>query len=383
VTDAVNDGQTTPISAAYTQQTGALRVTITPAAVVSAGAQWRIAGTTTWRNSGATQTGIAVGQATVEFKPVTGWATPANVTDAVNDGQTTPISAAYTQQTGSLTVTLAPSEAVSAGARWRVDDGAWFNSGDTQSNLTVGEHSLQFENINGWTSPGSQNVMIADGQTATINTTYTQQPGSGGGSSPGDDNDSEGDDGSTDPGDDDGGTPDNQQGNVVEFNTYDNRHQVTLTSPAGTTIRDYRAMQNPDSDGSPERVDFSYGFFEFTVDGLEPGSATTVTVDLPAGESQDTYYKYGPTDDNRSDHWYEFLYDGRTGAEINGNRITLHFVDGQRGDDDLQANGIVTDIGGPGVTIVGPSGGNNNPPQSADSPAGGGGGCFIELLRTI
>ncbi|MCK4791774.1 MAG: hypothetical protein KAV87_49030 [Desulfobacteraceae bacterium] len=48
-------------------------------------------------------------------------------------------------------------------------------------------------------------------------------------------------------------------------------------------------------------------------------------------------------------HWYEFMYDDftKTGAKIDGNKITLYFVDGERGDDDLEANGIVVDDGGP------------------------------------
>src|SRR4051794_8848193 len=38
--------------------------------------------------------------------------------------------------------------------------------------------------------------------------------------------------------------------------------------------------------------------------------------------------------------------DGTTGATINGNQITLKFVDGQRGDSDLQNNGSISDPGG-------------------------------------
>ena len=48
------------------------------------------------------------------------------------------------------------------------------------------------------------------------------------------------------------------------------------------------------------------------------------------------------TPNDAINHWYEFLYDGETGAKINGNVITLYFVDGKRGDDDLLANGILS-----------------------------------------
>ena len=51
------------------------------------------------------------------------------------------------------------------------------------------------------------------------------------------------------------------------------------------------------------------------------------------------------------------MFDGTTGAEIFADRILLHFVDGQRGDDDLVANGEVLDWGGPGARTVKPVGG--------------------------
>ncbi|MCP4748443.1 MAG: hypothetical protein GY874_20265 [Desulfobacteraceae bacterium] len=60
-----------------------------------------------------------------------------------------------------------------------------------------------------------------------------------------------------------------------------------------------------------------------------------------------TSYKYGPSPDDPTDHWYEFMYNNQTGAQINGNILTLHFADGQTGDDILVADGMVIDIGAP------------------------------------
>src|SRR5262249_35858589 len=45
-------------------------------------------------------------------------------------------------------------------------------------------------------------------------------------------------------------------------------------------------------------------------------------------------------------------FDGTTGAEIKDNVITLHLVDGGRGDADGIANGRIVDPGGPGVNVV-------------------------------
>ena len=62
------------------------------------------------------------------------------------------------------------------------------------------------------------------------------------------------------------------------------------------------------------------------------GEAVVVRLYLPSDPFVETYYKYGRTSLVPVSHWYDFRYDGTTGAEINGNVLTLHFVDGGRGD---------------------------------------------------
>jgi len=167
------------------------------------------------------------------------------------------------------------------------------------------------------------------------------------------------------------GTADYLQDNVASFHTYDDQNYVTIESPAGTSISNCTAEDNPSESNAPSDVDFSYGFFGFRITGVGIGSATTVTLYLPTGDTIDIYYKYGSTPNNTTSHWYEFLYDGQTGAEINGNVITLHFIDGMRGDDDITANGIVVDDGAPAVDIDSGEG------TTVTSDGGGGGGCFI------
>ena len=151
------------------------------------------------------------------------------------------------------------------------------------------------------------------------------------------------------------GAPDSQQGNVASLPNTQTQEYVTLVSPDGTSLGDVTAVGNPSSSDAPADVDFPIGFFDFTITGLSSG-VTTVEVFVPDGVTMVTYYKYGPTPDNVSSHWYEFLYDGATGAEIfdddndgDTERIVLHFVDGLRGDDDLIVNGIIVDPGAPGV----------------------------------
>ena len=146
------------------------------------------------------------------------------------------------------------------------------------------------------------------------------------------------------------GIADYLQDNVASFHTYNNQNYVTMESPAGTSMSNCKAEDNPAKSNAPSNVEFSFGFFGFSIENVDFGGASTATLHSPAGQTFNTYYKYGPTPDNPVNHWYEFLFDGQTGAEMDGNIITLHFVDGLRGDDDLTANGTISDTGGPGTS---------------------------------
>ncbi|MEB3173840.1 MAG: calcium-binding protein, partial [Cyanobacteriota bacterium] len=167
------------------------------------------------------------------------------------------------------------------------------------------------------------------------------------------------------------GIPDDQQDNIVAIQTPSSGY-VTFAAPLGQSAVDVQTISNPDPVNTPPNVDFSLGFFDFTIPEITSGSSTTLTLFLPQGSAANSYWKYGPTPDNVNPHWYNFAFDAltNTGAvfqDINGdgqNEIILHFVDGQRGDDDLTANGQILDPGAPafsndtstGPTITGSEG---------------------------
>jgi len=96
-------------------------------------------------------------------------------------------------------------------------------------------------------------------------------------------------------------------------------------------------------------VQFNDEISQFTMTWPTGSSATrVVTLYHGANASVSGYYAYGPTPNNPTPHWYDFSYDGQTGAEIVGNKILLHFVKGQRGDDDFAANNnSITHTGAP------------------------------------
>lgn len=164
--------------------------------------------------------------------------------------------------------------------------------------------------------------------------------------------------------------PDSTQAYVVTFHidyaqNDDPDNYVTLEVDNLFTLANCRAITPPTS-GAPTGIDFSYGFFAFDIGLTNPANSPQVKLFLPAGANPSTYYRFGPTPADNSDHWYEFLFDGQTGADISGNPIIIDFANGVRGDDDLDdTNLVIKDAGGPGFPAPQPKGG------------GGGGGCFI------
>ncbi len=172
----ITEGATTTTSGTYVQQ-GGIQVTLLPPAAVTAGAQWNVNGGA-WQNSGATVSGLSPGGYTVNYKGVTGWDAPASEPVTVSAGATNSFSRSYIQQIGSLLVTITPAAAVSAGAQWRVDTGAWQNSGDTVTGVTVGSHTVNYKDVTGWNKPANEGVTINDGALTTTSGVYVQQVGS-------------------------------------------------------------------------------------------------------------------------------------------------------------------------------------------------------------
>ena len=145
------------------------------------------------------------------------------------------------------------------------------------------------------------------------------------------------------------GVPDCNQPNVVSFHTEDGNNYVTLAAPDGTIFADVHALPSPAPGIFPELLSFPYGMFSFTMTGVTPGGAAQVVLFLSGEASIDSYWKYGREPGDETVHPYEFMLADGTGAEINRNTIILHFIDGQKGDDGLIAEGTIVDDGGPVV----------------------------------
>jgi hypothetical protein len=142
------------------------------------------------------------------------------------------------------------------------------------------------------------------------------------------------------------GVPDSVQPHVTAVPSLDDPFQtIAFTTDQNYTLTNVQAIPNPSPGDTPNGT-FPLGFYSLEITDVPPGGAATVEVTLPWAAVR-SWWKYGRTPNNPTPHWYNFAFNGTTGAEINGNVITLHFVDGQRGDDDLAANGVIVDPGGP------------------------------------
>ncbi len=156
----------------------AITVTIEPLGARNAGGQWQLAGGN-WNESGTTVRNLAPGRHRVEFKEMPGWFKPDALQANIVSDETLRLTGTYIEK-GSLTVTLQPQEANTAGAKWSVDGSAWQDSGATVSNLRLGSQRVQFKSLNDarWIVPEPTNINIASGQTSQATATYHRAPAS-------------------------------------------------------------------------------------------------------------------------------------------------------------------------------------------------------------
>ena len=95
---------------------------------------------------------------------------------------------------------------------------------------------------------------------------------------------------------------------------------------------------------------FPFGLVSLQLTGGQAGQSATVELTYPeALPANAKYYKFGKTADNQTDHWYVY-----PNASISGNKVVLTLTDGQLGDDDLVADGVIRDPGGVAVVAGDP-----------------------------
>ena len=119
---------------------------------------------------------------------------------------------------------------------------------------------------------------------------------------------------------------------------------LTLAALPSQSLRSVISTSTPALQPN-SHLSFPHGSWSF---GFSPVIAGTSSISIfVTGDAvAPNYYNFGPTPNNPAPHWYDFSFDGSTGAQILADRVILHFMDGQRGDHDLTTNGVIATEGG-------------------------------------
>ncbi len=139
-----------------------------------------------------------------------------------------------------------------------------------------------------------------------------------------------------------------QPQNNIDVITYNGAGTINLITGSGNFIK--ASSLNPLLLTGKPPYEFPYGIFGFNISGLNRGQTVEITITLPRNiSSAAQYWKYGSTPDTLLPHWYQITLGSNDGDNV----ITIQLQDGGVGDDDLTANGIILDAGGPAIPIAG------------------------------
>lgn len=96
-----------------------------------------------------------------------------NITSSWSAAKSVTITNSFTpSQSGAIRVNVAPPEAVTAGAQWRLDAGGWQTNGTLMVGISTGQHVVGFASLSGWTKPADTVTVVVANQTNILAGTY-------------------------------------------------------------------------------------------------------------------------------------------------------------------------------------------------------------------
>ena len=157
---------------------GSVRVVLSPVDAVAAGAKWCLDGGA-WQPSGGVVDYVAAGAHRILYYGPGEWIAPPGEQIEVSNGTVTDLAREYLPVDGALLITLAPTEAVSAGARWRLDNaGPWYDNTVGPVACSAGLHQVTYATAGGWTAPAAETVTVPPGRTIQLARSYVLKTGS-------------------------------------------------------------------------------------------------------------------------------------------------------------------------------------------------------------
>lgn len=155
-----------------------LTVVLEPEDAIASGAQWKIEGDETWRNSGDTVTDLSAGVYRVFFYQPQGWVIPQYLESGndfldieLDDGEHKEVTIGFIK-VGELCIKIYPLEAVNKGAKWKVRDTLELrNSGDIVI-LPVGWVEVEFSDVEGYIRPQPLRLYIPFANRISVDVSY-------------------------------------------------------------------------------------------------------------------------------------------------------------------------------------------------------------------
>ncbi|HOV59941.1 MAG TPA: PKD domain-containing protein [Candidatus Hydrogenedentes bacterium] len=148
-------------------------------------ASWRLTGPDGVDQTGtgnATLAGMPTGNYTLEWLPLATYdqPVPTTLTRFLYPNMSVIFNGTYSPRIGEgiarVSVVLVPQAALDAGGQWRINGGAWLNSGDVVE-VPDGNSTLTYKDIPGWTAPVSQTLFFERDKTTTLTREYIRHKG--------------------------------------------------------------------------------------------------------------------------------------------------------------------------------------------------------------
>ncbi len=174
-------GQSTTVTGVY-QQTASLTVIIDNDPQVKTHATWSIDGGVNNHGTGTRLDGLEPGAPGYDIifsdisAAVPGWDAPSAIHVDLLEGEERTITTEYTPVSGGLQITFTPDEAPTE-ARWRVSGNSnWFGSGEIVTNLSYGDHTVEYNEIEWWQAPDDETITIENSNLMAIEREWTKLP---------------------------------------------------------------------------------------------------------------------------------------------------------------------------------------------------------------
>ncbi len=174
-------GQSTTVTGIY-EQTASLTVIIDNNTDVKTHATWSIDGGINTYGTGTRIDGLVPGAPGYDIifsdisADVPGWDSPATIHIELLEAEERTITSEYTPVSGSLQITFTPDEAPTA-ARWQISGNTnWFGSGEIVTNLSYGDHTVEYNEVEWWQAPANETLAIPGSALMAIEREWTKLP---------------------------------------------------------------------------------------------------------------------------------------------------------------------------------------------------------------